>query len=149
MGFTAINAQGLSAPPYFVAFIVCVATTWIADKTQQRGLMIWGLSVVGGVGYILLATCKGVAVRYFSVFLAAAGVFSCIANILPFTLNNQGSDSKRGAGIALLNVVGQTGPLLGTRSKWHSFFSAALSVRSLVVHWKGGALGSRRKLTQT
>ncbi|KAI8628424.1 MFS general substrate transporter [Xylariaceae sp. FL1651] len=115
MGFTAINAQGLSAPPYFLAFLVCVATTWIADKTQQRGLTIIGLSLVGGVGYVLLATCRSVAVRYFAVFLAAAGVFPCIANILPWTINNQGSDSKRGAGIALLNIIGQAGPLLGTR----------------------------------
>ncbi|KAI0403252.1 major facilitator superfamily domain-containing protein [Xylaria palmicola] len=115
MDFTAVNAQGLSAPPYFLAFLVCVTTTWIADRTQQRGWMLVGLSLVGGVGYILLATCKGVGVRYFAVFLAAAGVFSCIANILPWTINNQGSDAKRGAGIALLNIIGQAGPLLGTR----------------------------------
>ncbi|KAI0449107.1 major facilitator superfamily domain-containing protein [Xylaria acuta] len=115
MGFTAVNAQGLSAPPYLLAFIVCVTTTWVADRTQQRGAMLVGLSLVGGVGYILLATCKSVGVRYFAVFLAAAGVFSCIANILPWTINNQGSDSKRGAGIALLNIIGQAGPLLGTR----------------------------------
>ncbi|KAI3321362.1 MFS general substrate transporter [Xylariaceae sp. AK1471] len=115
LGFTAINAQGLSAPPYFLAFLVCVTTTFIADRTQQRGLMILGLSLVGGIGYVLLATCRSVGVRYFAVYLAAAGVFSCIANILPWTINNQGSDSKRGAGIALLGLVGQAGPLLGTR----------------------------------
>ncbi|XXG95404.1 hypothetical protein Hte_001666 [Hypoxylon texense] len=115
MGFTAINAQGLSAPPYFLSFIMCILTTWIADKTRQRGLMIIGLSLVAGVGYVLLATCHSVGVRYFGVFLAAAGVFPAISNILPWTINNQGSDSKRGAGIALLNIVGQCGPLLGTR----------------------------------
>ena len=32
------------------------------------------LSAVGGVGYVLLAACKTVGVRYFGVFLAAAGV---------------------------------------------------------------------------
>ncbi|KAJ2976223.1 hypothetical protein NUW58_g8140 [Xylaria curta] len=37
MGFTAVNAQGLSAPPYLLAFIVCVTTAWVADRTQQRG----------------------------------------------------------------------------------------------------------------
>ncbi|OTA56286.1 MFS general substrate transporter [Hypoxylon sp. EC38] len=115
MGFTAINAQGLSAPPYFLSFMVCILTTWIADKTRQRGLMIIGLSLVAGVGYILLLACKSVAVRYFGVFLAAAGVFPAISNILPWTINNQGTDSKRGAGIALLNIIGQCGPLLGTR----------------------------------
>lgn len=115
MGFTAINAQGLSAPPYLLSFFVCIGTTWVADRTRQRGLMIIVLSLVGGVGYILLAVSTNVAVRYAGVFLAAGGVFPAISNILPWTLNNQGSDSKRGAGITLLNIIGQCGPLLGTR----------------------------------
>lgn len=115
MGFSSINAQGLTAPPYFLAFIICIATTWIADKTRQRGYTIIILSIIGGIGYVLLATVESVGVRYFGVFLAAAGVFPAIANILPWTINNQGSDSKRGSGIALLNIVGQCGPLLGTR----------------------------------
>lgn len=115
MGFTSINAQGLTAPPYFLAFLVCIGTTYIADRTQQRGLMIVGLSLMGGVGYVLLATVKSVGVRYFGVFLAASGVFPAIANILPWVLNNQGTDTKRGVGIAMLNIIGQCGPLLGTR----------------------------------
>lgn len=42
-------------------------------------------------------------------------MFPSISNILPWTLNNQGSDTKRGMGIAMLNLIGQCGPLLGTR----------------------------------
>ncbi|KAK4179417.1 putative transporter [Triangularia setosa] len=111
------EAQGLTAPPYLLAFGVCILSTWLADKTQQRGAIIIILSVVGGVGYILLATLKEdlLSLRYFAVFLAAAGVFPSIANVLPWTLNNQGSETKRGVGIAVLNMVGQCGPLLGTR----------------------------------
>lgn len=115
MSYKSINAQGLSAPPYFLSFLVLISSTWIADKTQQRGLMIIGLSVIGGTGYIILATVTSTGVRYFAIFLAAAGIFPAIANILPWVLNNQGTDSKRGAGMALLNIIGQCGPLLGTR----------------------------------
>ncbi|KAF7587942.1 hypothetical protein BBP40_006508 [Aspergillus hancockii] len=114
MGFTSINAQGLTAPPYFASFLVTIATTWIADRLQQRGLMIAFLSLIGAVGYVLLATCTSVSVRYAGVFLAAIGVFPSIANILPWVLNNQGSDSRRGMGIVILNVIGQCGPFLGT-----------------------------------
>lgn len=91
MGFTAINAQGLTAPPFFASFLATIATTWVADRTQQRGLTIFGLSVVGGVGYILCATCTSVGARYFGVFLAACGVFPCIANILPWVLSESSS----------------------------------------------------------
>ncbi|KAH6664417.1 MFS transporter-like protein [Halenospora varia] len=115
MGYTAINAQGLSAPPYFISFLVVIASTFIADRTGQRGITIFVLSLIGGIGYILLAATSKTAVRYFGVYLAAAGVFPAIINILPWVLNNQGSDTRRGAGIAMLNLVGQCGPLLGTR----------------------------------
>ena len=115
MGFTAVNAQGLSAPPYFVSFLVTIGSAYAADRLQQRGLMIAFLSIVGGIGYVLLAACKNVGPKYFGVFLCASGVFPAIANILPWVLNNQGSDTRRGMGIVILNLVGQCGPLLGTR----------------------------------
>lgn len=115
MGFTSVNAQGLTAPPYFLAFGICILSTWLGDRLQQRGLLIALLSLVGCAGYVVLATARSVAARYAGVFLAAAGVFPAIANILAWVLNNQRSDTKRGTGIAVLNVVGQCGPLLGTR----------------------------------
>jgi dipeptide/tripeptide permease len=115
MGYSSINAQGLTAPPYFLSFLFCILTTYIADRTKQRGLMIILLSLVGGTGYIILATVESTGVRYFAIFLAAAGIFPAISNILPWVLNNQGTDTKRGTGIAILQMVGQCGPVLGTR----------------------------------
>ena len=132
MGFSAINAQGLTAPPFFLSFLITAVTPWIADRTQQRGAMVIGLAAIRGVGYTILATARSVAARYFGVFLAAAGLFPAIANILPGSesvhpelvrrpsllkpdADNQGSDTRRGTGIVLLNLVGQCGPLSGTR----------------------------------
>lgn len=74
MGFSSINAQGLTAPPFFLSFLVTIFSTYIADKYQQRGITIFILSMIGGIGYVLLASCELVGVRYFGVFLAAAGV---------------------------------------------------------------------------
>lgn len=115
MGFTSINAQGLSAPPYFLAFLMILLTCWFADKTAERGYTILAMSLLGATGYLMLAIATSVGVRYAGVYLAAAGVFTAIGNILPWVLNNQGSDTKRGTGIAIVSVVGQCGPLLGTR----------------------------------
>lgn len=115
MGFSSINAQGLTAPPFFLSFLVVIATTYIADRTQQRGITIAILTAIGGAGYVILAASKTTGVKYFGVFLAAAGIFPAIANVLPWVTNNQGSDTRRGAGIVILNLVGQCGPLLGTR----------------------------------
>ncbi|KAI1763163.1 MFS general substrate transporter [Hypoxylon sp. FL1150] len=113
MGYTAIDAQGLSAPPSFLAFLCALVTTWIADKTQQRCYVIAFTSIVGAIGYVVLATVETVGVRYFATFLASAGVFSTIPNILGLTLNNQGSDARRGMSIVLINLIGQCGPFVG------------------------------------
>ncbi|KAL9033495.1 MAG: hypothetical protein Q9214_007491, partial [Letrouitia sp. 1 TL-2023] len=118
------------------------------------------LSTVGFVGYVLLAACEVVGVRYFGVFLAASGIFPSIANILPWVLNNQGSDTRRGTGIVILNLIGQCGPLLGTnifppeesprykKGMWVSaaftLFTAilALSLRTMLV-WENGKLDEK------
>lgn len=115
MGFTSVNAQGLTAPPFFLSFLTVIATCYIADRTQQRGIVIAILTAIGGTGYVILATAKSVGARYFATFLAAAGIFPAIGNVLPWVTNNQGSDTRRGTGIVLLNLIGQCGPLLGTR----------------------------------
>lgn len=115
MGFSSVNAQGLTAPPFFLSFLTVIATCYIADRTQQRGIVIAILTAIGGAGYIILACAKSVGARYFGVFCAAAGIFPAIGNVLPWVTNNQGSDTRRGTGIVLLNLIGQCGPLLGTR----------------------------------
>ena len=87
MGYNAIDSQGLTAPPFLFAFLMALLTTTIADRTQQRGLTLIFTSILGGSGYIILATVELVGVRYFAVFLAAAGVFSTIPNILAWVLS--------------------------------------------------------------
>lgn len=114
-GFSGLHAQGLSAPPYFLSFLVTITTTYIADRTQQRGVVVILMALLGGAGYVMLAAASTTAVRYAGVYLAAAGVFPTIANILPWVVNNQGSDERRGVGVVIINLLGQCGPLLGTR----------------------------------
>ena len=87
MGYSAIDSQGLSAPPYFVSFILAITITYIGDRTQQRGFIIMFTATLGGVGYTVLATVKSIGVRYFAVYLAAAGVFPTIPNILAWTMS--------------------------------------------------------------
>ncbi|KAF1848432.1 MFS general substrate transporter [Cucurbitaria berberidis CBS 394.84] len=160
MGFSSVHAQGLTAPPFFLSFLTVIATCYIADRTQQRGITIAILTAIGGTGYVILATSKSVGARYFGVFLAAAGIFPAIGNVLPWVINNQGSDTRRGTGIVILNLIGQCGPLLGTRLypssekplyvKGQSVCAAfmflfcflALGLRALLV-WENGKLDGK------
>jgi len=53
--------------------------------------------------------------RYLGLYPACMGFFCCVTLVITWTLNNQDSETKKGAGIAILQFFGQCGPLLGTR----------------------------------
>ncbi|KAI8656184.1 MFS domain-containing protein [Fusarium keratoplasticum] len=115
MGYTSLRAQGLSACPYLSAYFVCVLASFFSDRVRTRGVFVIIFSAVGAVGYILLATIHTTGIRYFATFLVCAGVFPAVALTFTWVTDNQGSSSKRGAGLTIFGMVGQCGPILGAR----------------------------------
>jgi hypothetical protein len=109
MGFESLTAQGLTAPPYLVAFLVVITTAYYSDRLQTRSTFIIAHAILAALGYSTIAILGHLK----SPYPAIAGFFSCITVIITWTINNQESDSKRGAGMAILNVIGQCGPLVG------------------------------------
>jgi hypothetical protein len=70
-------------------------------------------------GYAILALAKPLNlpnfIRYMAVYPAAIGFFNVVTLIITWSINNQASQSRQGGGFALLQLVGQCGPLVGTR----------------------------------
>jgi len=120
MGFDRESSQGLSAPPFLFAFITVLLTAYLSDRYQTRSLPIAFHASMATCGYLILAIAgskrsQSHALRYVAVYPVCAGFFSAVAVIITWTVNNQVSDEGKGTGIAVLNVVGQMGPLVGTR----------------------------------
>lgn len=119
MGYSALTSQALSAPPYLVAFVVVLLTAYFSDRFRNRSAFVCFHALLGACGYLIIAIAglrrAGAAWRYAGIYLAASGFFSAITIIITWTINNQDSDWKKGTGIAMLNIIGQMGPLLGTR----------------------------------
>ncbi|KAK0938174.1 hypothetical protein LTR29_010285 [Friedmanniomyces endolithicus] len=119
MGYSTLASQGLSAPPFLFAFLAVLTTAFLSDRLRSRsGPMIFH-ACLATAGYILLAVAGtlhlGHLVRYLAVFPICAGFFSAVTIVITWTVNNQPSDEGKGTGMAMLNVIGQMGPLLGTR----------------------------------
>lgn len=82
MGYSSINAQGLTAPVYFASFLCCVVAALVSDRYQMRGFVIAFSATVGAVGYLLLAIVedmKKTHIRYLGVWLAVCGIFPALS----------------------------------------------------------------------
>ncbi|KAL1858050.1 hypothetical protein Daus18300_010162 [Diaporthe australafricana] len=111
MGYDHITAQGLVAPAYFASFLCCILAAWLSDKYSRRGWIVATFSSLGAVGYLLLAAVQDESkpgVRYAGLWLAACGLFPALCINMTWLLNNQGGESKRGAGLGILATFGQT-----------------------------------------
>lgn len=110
LGYTSVQAQGLTAPAYLASFICCIIAAFVSDRYGKRGYIVAFFALMGGIGYLILATVRDnhqSGVRYLGIYLAACGVFPALAINITWLLNNQGGDSKKGAGLALLATFGQ------------------------------------------
>jgi MFS family permease len=120
MGFSARVSQGLSAPPFLFAFVIVLGTAVLSDRMRDRSRLLMAHACLAALGYAILVLPGigldfGPVIRYMAVFPICAGFFSAVTLLITWTVNNQRSDEGKSAGVALLNVIGQMGPLLGTR----------------------------------
>ena len=79
MGYSSISSQGLSAPPFLVAFFVVLLTAKASDSLRTRSPFVCFHALLGFVGYSLIALGGWLkwpnVVRYLCVYPAAAGFF--------------------------------------------------------------------------
>ncbi|EHK43493.1 hypothetical protein TRIATDRAFT_294509 [Trichoderma atroviride IMI 206040] len=119
MGHDNLTAQALSAPPYLLAFLIVLFTAHMSDRLATRTTPIVFHALSSCLGYTILALSNVLHippfVRYLAVYPAAIGFFNVVTLVIAWNINNQASQSRQGGGFALMQVIGQCGPLIGTR----------------------------------
>lgn len=111
--FSRLQANGLSAPPYLLTFILILIFSFISDRVRMRGPFVCFFSIVAAIGFLLLATTEAAAPRYLGVYLAIT-IFISVAILIPWVSNTHNTESKRAGGFAIFATFGQAGPLVGT-----------------------------------
>ncbi|EMR85388.1 putative major facilitator superfamily transporter protein [Botrytis cinerea BcDW1] len=118
MGHSASTSQALSAPPYLLSFFSVLLTSYLSDKFCSRSPFLIFHALLSSLGYTLLALPPhfiSPSIRYLAIYPACVGFFCVITILITWTLNNQPSSSRQGTGFAIMQMVGQCGPLVGTR----------------------------------
>lgn len=119
MGNSALTSQALSAPPYLLSFLIVLLTAHLSDHHCSRSPYIILHSLLACTGYLILTVSGPLQLsylwRYMAIFPASAGFFSAVTIIITWTINNQPTGTRRGAGVVMLGFLGQLGPLIGVR----------------------------------
>ncbi|KAE8150590.1 major facilitator superfamily domain-containing protein [Aspergillus avenaceus] len=125
MGYSSVTSQALSAPPFLFAFVIVLVTAYVSDRNRARSPYLITHALVSSASYLIIALTghfhahlsdtAHTLIRYLCVYPATAGFFSAITLIMTWTMDNRVAKEGKGASIAILNIIGQCGPLLGTR----------------------------------
>ncbi|KAF9166241.1 hypothetical protein DFQ26_008382 [Actinomortierella ambigua] len=115
LGFTAITAQLMTAPPYAVAAFFGLLLPWWSDRIQVRGIFIVALPLVSITGYLITAFAEPVGVRYFGIFLVLSGVVGPTFLIPAWLTNNIVSNGKRASALAMIVSTAGIGGLIGSQ----------------------------------
>ncbi|OAX79911.1 hypothetical protein ACJ72_05767 [Emergomyces africanus] len=130
MGYPAQTSQALSAPPYILSFLIVLLTASLSDRQRTRSPYLIAHALVSSAAYLSIALAGHfhthlsstllILIRYTAIYPATAGFFSSITLIITWTMDNQPGKEGKGTGMAILNIIGQCGPLVGTRLYPHT-----------------------------
>ncbi|XXH00107.1 hypothetical protein Hte_006449 [Hypoxylon texense] len=116
LGYKDLSAQLMTIPPYAVAYVVQVLTSWSADHFNARGLHSAAMATVGAIGFLASAVlpADAYASRYGCLIVAASGAFACIPPLLGWLSSNIFSTASIGMAIALnIGLGGAPGQIVG------------------------------------
>ncbi|PWN49580.1 MFS general substrate transporter [Violaceomyces palustris] len=114
LGYKSWQAQLLTIPPYFLAFLVTMSVAHASFLVGKRLVFIIGSGLVAILGYIVQMTSPTLGGKYVSVFIVASGVYSGNALLLSLPSENISGQTKRATALAMQIAIGDVGAIAGT-----------------------------------
>lgn len=114
LGFTAVDAQLLTAPPNVLGFLTVIIVGFFSDRIKARGPFIAALFVVAAIGYIMQLASDRSGVKYAGTFFIAAGAFPCPPLVLGWLANNLAPQYAKATGLGFQVAFGNCSAFLAT-----------------------------------
>ncbi|KAK9475922.1 major facilitator superfamily domain-containing protein [Lipomyces japonicus] len=122
LGFDKITSLLLTAPVWFLQFVVSLVTTYTSGKYHDRSIHYrdrsWHiilLMLVSCIGNVIVTATTTTGPRFFAMFLMPMGAVSAFTIILAWVANTFPRPMvKRSASIAICNMIGNTASNYGS-----------------------------------
>ncbi|KAK4152566.1 hypothetical protein C8A00DRAFT_44377 [Chaetomidium leptoderma] len=114
LGWTDIQSQLYSVPPYVAACLVAIAIAYGSDKTHQRGIWLAGFSCIAAVGFAILRWVETPNIRYMALYFVTVGAFPGGPGFLSWAMNNSAGPSVRAVTAGYVVTLGTIGGIVAT-----------------------------------
>ncbi|KAI9792579.1 MAG: hypothetical protein M1816_002099 [Peltula sp. TS41687] len=116
-GYSPIQTQLHSVPPYAAAFVLSMIIAYLSDKARHRFLFAMFPTLLAIAGFAILLTVHTRRnVQYAALFLVAMGTFSAMPVIICWFNMNLGGHHRRSVGVAWQIGFGNIGGIIATYS---------------------------------
>lgn len=138
LGCSKIATLLLTAPVWFLTFLVSLGVTYTSGKTGDRSIHIICLLMVSCVGNIIVVSTLNTGARFFAMFLMPLGAVSAYQIIITWVANSFPRPLvKRSAAIAICNMIGNAsniyGPYLYPASEGPRYLAGGAAVAGLCL----------------
>ena len=114
MGYSPVNTQLMSVPPYATTFVCSVSIAILSDRWGQRCYSILLSGALSIIGYMVFLTSTSTPILYISIVLQTMGAFTASPAINTWNVNNVQPHYKRSTAIALALALANCGGVLST-----------------------------------
>ncbi|OJI96491.1 hypothetical protein ASPVEDRAFT_23500 [Aspergillus versicolor CBS 583.65] len=107
LGYTSIQAQLMTVPPWAVGYVISLLLAWSADRFNARGLHVCLAGVLTGTGFLAsrLLPAEAYLARYGCLIVASCGAFPSAAPLTAWVTCNAPSTRTLGLAAALNNSM--------------------------------------------
>ncbi|SCZ96520.1 BZ3500_MvSof-1268-A1-R1_Chr8-2g10259 [Microbotryum saponariae] len=112
--YTRPQVQLLTIPVYVFACIYVLITAIYADRMKTRFPFVMAALGLSALGIIINLTPAPSGVKYFGLFLTAAGSYGGLPAVVTWLSNNLSGQTKRGVGSAFQIGIGNLGALVSS-----------------------------------
>lgn len=109
LGYSSVHAQLLTIPPNILGSVVTIIFGVLSDRARVRGPFLLVTALLSLTGYVILFATENSTVGYIGTLIASCGLTPGCLCTLAWTAGNAGGDVKRGAMIAILGTLGDSG----------------------------------------
>lgn len=111
-GFSVIDSQLISVPPYILGCISVIVQSYLSDYTRLRLPYFVGSALVQAVGWILQLSCTTTTPRYFGLFLLTFGAYGAVPPMATLIINNVGPYYQRATATSICTATGTVGGII-------------------------------------